>query len=237
MGRLAINCDLGEGESFEVTERLMRLIDAANISCGVHAGSAKSTKDCIALAKRLGVAVGAHPGLPGHGGRGSVDISASEFGDLLGEQLRSFKNYCAEEGAAWNHVKLHGSLYSKVEKDDSFAETYLQVLKEVAPGVSIFALANGRFSGENEVGTPSVCGEIFADRSYQDDGSLTRRADEGTVLTCEDEIVSRLKAYIANGEMKTVSGRSINLQASTLCVHSDTGNALEILQAIRSLLV
>lgn len=235
MGRLEINCDLGEGESFEITKRIMELIDAANISCGVHAGSPETTKACIALASEFGVSVGAHPGLPLSGGRGAATLSSAEFRDLLYQQLGFFRQCCADLGVEWSHVKLHGSLYHKVEVDGDFAETYAEVLKDLAPDVWVYSLAGGRLKDCGCFDRRSLRGEVFADRSYRDDGSLTPRTEPRAVLTQDEDIMRRLKRYLINGVMETATGNTIALNADTLCVHSDTENSLKILKSIRTL--
>jgi len=146
MGELILNCDLGEDECAAQTEQLMALVGAANICCGVHAGSAAKTRATLELAKRYGVMVGAHPGLAIAGGRGSELPSAVELDALLQEQLGCFLRIAGEVDVPVRYVKLHGTLYHAVEQDDALADVTVGMIKALDNSVGIFSLAGGRLA-------------------------------------------------------------------------------------------
>ena len=202
---LDINCDLGEGEPLELTEALMRHITSANI------GSEK-TQECIALAKRYGVHVGAHPR---HAiGRGEVQVSRHEFETLLLEQVGEF-------GDDLHHIKLHGALYHAAESNYIVARQYITILQRKWPGVIIYAKCGGLVHGMAMRDGVPVWGEAFADRRYLPDGRLVPRSAPDALITDVEAAVEQAKELVRR------------LKPQTMCVHSDTPNAVPIAEALR----
>lgn len=215
---MIINCDLGEWESREQTEALMRLIGAANIACGGHAGDRDSIRFCTDLAREHGVLIGAHPGLPAVGGRGEALPSPAQFRELLLTQLQTFYEVTDD----LHHVKLHGSLYHAVERHEFLTEVYVDVLTNHFP-CAVFALAGGSFAKRaTDIGL-RVFSEGFADRGYLPDGSLIPRSEDGALIHDLDVIRDRALSWQANQAIQTV------------CVHSDSPQALDILKVLNSL--
>ena len=236
MGKLILNCDLGENESAEQTERLMALVGAANVCCGVHAGSLEKTRATLECAKRYGVMVGAHPGLAVAGGRGSALPSADELDTLLQEQFGSFLRIAGEVDVPVSYVKLHGSLYHAVEHDDALAAVYLRRIIASDTSLGIFSLAGGRLAQLARAAGISVWEEAFADRGYRQNGQLVPRDQPGALIDDISMAVARMQQWQRTGEMPTVDGGSIAFCAETLCVHSDSPDALELLVALNELL-
>ncbi len=230
------NCDLGENESSEQTERLMSLVGAANICCGVHAGSLEKTRATLELAKRYGVMVGAHPGLSADGGRGAALPSAAELDALLHEQLGDLLRIADEVAVPVSYVKLHGTLYHAVEADPKLAEVYLSCIKSMDTQLGVFCLAGGVFPEVARSAGVKVWEELFADRGYSIDGSLMPRGQAGAVIEDVSVAVERLCAWLATGAMPAGEGGSIALNAQTVCVHSDSPSSLELLVALGELL-
>jgi UPF0271 protein len=232
MDRLLINCDLGENESDAQTERLLGLVDAANICCGIHAGSAWKTRKTLEIAAEKGVLIGAHPGLDLAGGRGGDLPEAGEFGTILTDQIHQFL-LDADRFEIWvSYVKLHGSLYHAVEWDDALAEAYIDVLRSVGSGFGVFALAGGRFQTLAKAAGVKVWEEGFADRGYQADGRLVPRSEKGAVLGAEDAL-KRFEQWRDTGKMAAQNGIEIELKADTFCVHSDSPGSESLLQGLR----
>lgn len=235
MGHILINCDIGENESDERTEKLIAWIDAANICCGVHAGGQSKTRKTLKLAAGAGVMIGAHPGMPADGGRGGELPSAEDFGKLLEKQLTNFIAY-ADHIETWvSYVKLHGSLYHAVEHDEALADVYLHSLQSIGSGFGVFALSGGAFQKKAKRAGLIVHEEIFADRCYRPDGSLVPRSEEGALLDAETAL-RRFQKWRRSGLMDTVSGGTILLEADTICVHSDSPDAETLLAGLRDLL-
>lgn len=231
MGRLIINCDLGENESPDQTSALLSVVDAANICCGVHAGSAAVTANALSLAKARKVMVGAHPGLSGAGGRGSELPDACELTALLELQVGGLLLQAAEIGVAVDYIKLHGSLYNAVERRNDLLECYLTFVAGLSPQIGIFALAGGSCAQLAKSRGIKFWAEAFADRAYQPDGQLVSRQTAGAVLTPEAAL-SRFQQWRTSGHMPTLCGGEFPLEADTLCVHGDSDGALELARAL-----
>lgn len=230
MGSVLINCDLGENESHESTQRLLELVDAANICCGFHAGSLQKTAETIQMIEGKELLVGAHPGMLAEGGRGQETPSVSEFSKLLSDQVDSFLDIAGKYGVKVTYVKLHGSLYHAVEKHRELAETYCGFLSQ--RGLSCFALATGSFlqlAKEREI---TAFAEGFLDRGYEMDGTLVPRSNIGALLGV-DEAVARFRRWQQTGLIQTKSGLDLELRAETLCVHGDSVESETLLARIR----
>ena len=234
MDRLILNCDLGEDEPIERTDELLSLVDAANISCGYHAGNFEKTATALKLAQKYGVKIGAHPGIPIDGGRGSGDIDPTEFRNLLDMQLGTFQETARSLGIAVTHVKLHGILYHAVERNLDLAETYLDFLGQAPQSLAVFSLAGGSLVAAAKARGLEVYQEAFADRDYQSNGSLVPRSEPGALLTAA-EAIRRIAIWQDSGKLPIGSAQRIDLSANTLCVHADSTEALVLLQQLRLL--
>lgn len=233
MARLIINCDLGENETAAQTEALMALVDAANICCGVHAGSLDKTRAALVVAKRCGVMVGAHPGLGLAGGRGGELPTLQAFRELLDEQLATFFALAAEVGVPVAYVKLHGSLYSAVEADAALLSSYMAVLQGVGQKCGLFALAGGRcVAAARELGL-TVYEEVFADRGYTLTGALVPRSSAGALLDVASA-QRRFDTWYETQRMPTNDGRAVCLAADTVCVHSDSPGSLQLIRTLKA---
>ncbi|HAV13677.1 MAG TPA: hypothetical protein DCX06_09355 [Opitutae bacterium] len=233
MAGLILNCDLGENEAAEQTRQFMSLIDAANICCGVHAGSRDKTRETLGMAKEFGVKVGAHPGLFAAGGRGAGLPSIDAFRSLLNVQISSFLELAQELQVDVAYVKLHGSLYSAVEVDEQLLDTYIEVVQQFEPKLGVFGLAGGRCAEKCRSHGLEVWEEAFADRGYNPDGSLVRRSEAGALLNLESA-QARFLHWYEHKNLRIKGGVTITLDAQTLCVHSDSPDALALLAYIRS---
>lgn len=233
MGTIIINCDLGENESDAQTNRMLDRIDAANICCGMHAGSEAKTRRTMQLAAKKGVLIGAHPGLAAAGGRGGELPDADDFRELLQSQLQGFIAF-ADKIETWvSYVKLHGSLYHAVEVNEALADIYLNILKHTGAGLGVTALAGGAFQKKARQTGLVVREEIFADRGYRADGSLVPRHEAGALLEV-DTALSRFEKWLRSGLMDTVEGSAIELRADTICVHADSDGSETLLAGLRN---
>lgn len=235
MGTIILNCDLGENESAEHTERLMARVGAANICCGVHAGNEAKTRATLELAKRYGVMVGAHPGLAVAGGRGADLPSVDEFRVLLEDQMGSFIRLAKEVGVAVRYVKLHGSLYHAVERVDALAAAYLNCIESMDTSLGVFCLAGGSFAKRARAEGLHVWEEAFADRGYTAEGQLVPRGQPGALIDSVPAAVERLQQWQQTGAMSTVDAGSVIFRAETVCVHSDSPDAVQLLEALGGL--
>lgn len=240
MKPIDFNCDLGEGEASALTEALCRHVTSINVACGGHAGDLASMRHCIGLAARFQLRLGAHPGLPGHFGRGPVTRSPSELATLIFDQvtgLRERMNESVASGAVrvpLRHVKLHGSLYPHAEDHPEAAEAFAAVLASRFPGVAAVGMPGRAVESACRQRVPFLA-EGFLDRAYRADGSLVPRSEPGAVIHSPALVLQRLREWIRTGEIVAITGEPLRLPVQTWCLHSDTPGILEIAQCLSDL--
>ena len=236
--RVDLNCDLGESFGpwqLGNEERIFPLISSANIACGYHAGDPATMRRTVQLAKRHGVAVGAHPGLPDLEGFGRRDmgISADEAYELTLYQLGALDAFTRAEGVRLAHVKPHGALYNMAARDAALAEALASAVKAFRDDLVLF----GQPSSEHERTAVKLgvrfAAEVFADRGYRADGTLVPRRDHGAFITDPVEAAARVVAMVRERRVKAVSGEWVELRADTVCLHGDSPQALEWARTIR----
>jgi 5-oxoprolinase (ATP-hydrolysing) subunit A len=218
--RIDLNSDLGEAFGawpMGQDALLMPLISSANVACGFHAGDPGTIRATIRLARKHGVAVGAHPGLPDlvGFGRREMDVTPADVEDMVLYQIGALAAISRSEGVRLQHVKAHGALYNMACRDELLAEA---IAKAVVAGL--------------DAGLP-VAAEAFADRAYQPDGSLAPRSQPGAVIHDVDLVVARAVAMVTEHTVVATSGASIEFEADTLCLHGDTPGAAALATAIR----
>lgn len=230
MKRIDLNCDLGEGAGHDAA--LMPLITSANIACGAHAGDATTMRATVALAREHGVAVGAHPGFEDRANFGRVEqaITGAAAAQLVLEQIARLREIAGE---TLRHVKLHGALYNQVSRDAGLAAAVAEALAERERGLAVFALAGSAFErAARELGL-RVASEVFADRTYQSDGSLTPRAHGEALITDEAKAVAQVLRLVKEGRVRATDGTDVELRADTICLHGDGTHAVEFARRLR----
>ena len=227
-----INCDLGEGLSND--ELLMPYLGSCNIACGGHAGNEQSIKETIRLAKKNQVKIGAHPSYPDpvNFGRLKMDISIESLKKSLILQLSVFKDMSKKENVEIHHIKPHGALYNFLAKDHSTASMILDILENQFSGCFLYCPPNSLIAQLAEERGIPIKKEVFADRNYNDDGSLVSRAESNAVITEVDKALDHIKIMIGERKIRTLNNKYIPIQADTICIHGDNPNALEILKNI-----
>ncbi|MDR0396940.1 MAG: 5-oxoprolinase subunit PxpA [Oscillospiraceae bacterium] len=237
-----LNSDLGEGfGAYRIggDERIIPLITSANLACGMHGGDPVVLMKAIDTCVKHSVAIGAHPGYPDLQGFGrrAMGLTADEADAYVRYQLAAASGMARAQGGEVTHVKLHGALYNRAGADYSFAKAICVGIKKTAPEAALLAL-----SGSVMVKAGLDCGlkvaqEVFADRGYEDDGSLVARHKPGAMILDEDEAVSRVVRMVKEGVVRTVSGGEIGIEADSICVHGDGEKALAFVERIRAALI
>jgi UPF0271 protein len=77
----------------------------------------------------------------------------------------------------------------------------------------------------------TVIHEGFADRAYRGNGQLVSRTETGAVIDDEDGVRAQLHQLI-HGNVMTVDGTLIPVSIQSLCLHSDTPDALVLARMI-----
>ncbi|MDD2319713.1 MAG: LamB/YcsF family protein [Geobacteraceae bacterium] len=238
MVSIDLNCDLGEGRTDTAgagDELLMPLISSANIACGFHASNPLLMEKTVVLAKRYGVAVGAHPSYPDHHsfGRRDMDIHAEELRADLIYQVGALAALCRSAEVPLRHVKVHGALYNRAAVDGETARTVAAAIRDIAPEAIMVCLAGSQMSAAaRELGMRFV-EEAYADRAYAADGTLVPRTREGAVLLDSRQVAERLVRMIREKCVAAVDGSLVPLVFQTVCVHGDTPGGVAMIREIR----
>ncbi|MGN0467591.1 MAG: LamB/YcsF family protein [Acutalibacteraceae bacterium] len=236
-----LNSDLGESfGAYKIgkDDEVIPLISSANVACGFHAGDPLVMSKTVELCKKNGVAVGAHPGfrdLQGFGRR-NMNISPSDAKALITYQVGALDAFCKANGLKMQHVKPHGALYNMAGKDEALARAICEGIYEYDGSLILLGLSGSAMLKEAEkIGLPYAA-EVFADRAYEDDGSLVARSKPGAMITDENEAVERVIVMIKEHKVKTISGKEIEICPHSVCVHGDSAKALCFVEKIRKAL-
>lgn len=230
----ALNCDMGEAFGLYKMgddEGLMPLIDEANVACGFHASDFNHMRKTVRLAKANGVKVGAHPSLPDLQGFGrrEMKIGREELANCIIYQVGALKGFLDAEGMKLNHIKPHGSLYGMAARMEDVANAVCDAADVFK--VPLFGMINTNHQKIYTARGHRFIAEFYADLDYNDEGGLiiTREHDAKDPVDAAEKCVRAIK----EGKVRTVGGREAAVGAETICVHSDTPNAVEIAQAVR----
>ena len=238
---IKLNCDMGE--SFGIwkmglDEEIMPYIDMANLACGFHASDALTMNKSVLLAKKNNVTIGAHPGyqdLVGFGRR-SMSCSDEEISSLVLYQMGALSAFCKAHETCVSYVKPHGGLYHDMMNKENVFKSILSAISSYDKSIKLMILSspqNDEYAAIAEAYNISLLFEVFADRNYNDDGSLVSRAQNNAILDNEEAVINRVKNLKEKGTLFSVTGKELSLTTDALCVHGDTKNALEFIKILK----
>ena len=227
-----INCDMGEGVGNEA--QLMPYINSANIACGYHAGDAATIKELILLCLQHNVHIGAHPSFLDREnfGRTTMQLSGEEVYAIIIEQLTIIETIAKENGTTIHHVKPHGALYNMAAKDAVLAKAIALAVKDFNASLIYIGLSGSVMIEEAKKMGLQIANEVFADRSYQSDGSLTPRTQPNALLEDIDAVTKQVTKFLEENKVRTITGEEIFLATDTICIHGDGEHAVEFAKAI-----
>jgi UPF0271 protein len=239
MKTIDLNADVGElPEDRNVDAELMAWITSCNIACGAHAGSEEQIRRTVRLAKQQGVQIGAHPGYADRENMGRVAqaLEDSELRQLILDQVGLLLKICQEEDTALAYVKTHGALYNQSARDPHMARVISAASREISPDLVVVGLAGSEHvRAAREYGL-MVVEEVFADRRYEADGSLTPRTHPQALITDEQEALQQVLGLAKEGRVRTREGQWLALNADTVCLHGDGAHAVEFARRLREAL-
>jgi UPF0271 protein len=232
-----INCDMGESfgaYTLGQDEEILAYITSANIACGFHAGDPATMRKTVRMAIDNGVGIGAHPGLQDliGFGRRDMDISPKEAYDMVVYQIGSLWGFVRAEGGRMQHVKAHGSLYNMAAKNSGLAEAIAEAVYKVDPELILFGLAGSELINAGKKAGLRTASEVFSDRTYQSDGSLTSRRQPDALIMEDDLAVKQVIRMVNEGKVLSRHGVDVSIQADTVCIHGDGVHALEYARTI-----
>ncbi|THF73194.1 5-oxoprolinase subunit PxpA [Cohnella fermenti] len=233
-----LNVDAGEREDaaqMEEDRQLLASVSSANIACGYHAGNARVMRRTVEWCAELGVAVGAHPGLPDREGFGRRELAvapAEVEADVL-YQLGALQAIAKAAGVPLVHVKPHGALYHMASRRRDLAEAIVRAARAIDPGLAIVGPAASELLRAATAAGLRPVEEGFVDRAYLADGSLAPRSLSGAVHADESAAIGQALSIAERGEARALDGGVAIVKARTLCLHGDTPGAAAFAASLR----
>ncbi|MGM9924472.1 MAG: LamB/YcsF family protein [Bacillus sp. (in: firmicutes)] len=239
MHKIDINCDLGESfGAYRIgrDEEILDFVTSANIACGFHAGDPATMRRTVRLALDKGVGIGAHPGfqdLIGFGRR-EMNISPQEVYDLVVYQIGALYAFVHAEGGKLQHVKPHGAMFNMAAKDAALSEAIAEAVYKVNPELILFGLSGSELvKAGKRIGLRSAH-EVFSDRTYQEDASLTSRKSNNALIIDPHIAIKQVVRMIKDNKVLSLQGTDIDIEANTICIHGDGVTAVEFAKQITS---
>ncbi|WP_026691686.1 LamB/YcsF family protein [Alteribacter aurantiacus] len=236
--RIDLNSDLGESFGNYVIgndEEILDLVSSANIACGYHAGDHNVMQRTVTLAAQKGVGLGAHPGLPDLVGFGRryIEVDPKDVYNMVVYQIGALRGFADLQKIPLQHVKPHGALFNMAAKDRAVADAVARAVHDLDSSLILFGLAGSELVKAGKEKGLSVAEEVFADRTYQGDGSLTPRTMDGAVLHDENDVIDRAVRMVKENQVEAVDGTIVPVKADTICVHGDGPKALAFVKQLR----
>ncbi|WNB92612.1 5-oxoprolinase subunit PxpA [Bacillus sp. NEB1478] len=241
MSVIDINCDMGESFGayrIGTDEEIVKYVTSANVACGFHAGDPATMFKTVKLALEHNVGIGVHPGLPDLAGFGrrNIDITPQEAYEMVVYQIGSLWAFVKAEGGKLQHVKPHGALYNMAAVNNDLSEAIAEAVYKVNPELILFGLANSELVKTGEKIGLRTASEVFADRTYQQDCTLTSRKLPNCMIENDDEAVAQVIRMAKEGKVLTQQDVDVDIKADTVCIHGDGAHALSFAKKIRETL-
>ncbi|BFU77002.1 5-oxoprolinase subunit PxpA [Arcobacter sp. 15-2] len=241
---IKLNCDMGE--SFGIwkmgeDDLIMPYINMANLACGFHSSDSTTMNKSVELAVKHNVTIGAHPSyqdLVGFGRR-SIACTEEEISAIILYQIGALSSFCKVHNTNISYVKPHGALYNDMMKDENIFKSILRAIASFDKTIKLMILSTPdyeRFENIASFYDIELLYEVFADRNYNDDGSLVSRTQTNAVVHNEEDVISRVKILSKDGYIKSINGKKLPIKADTICVHGDGENALSFIKALKKVL-
>lgn len=237
MYKIDLNSDLGEGALFDAD--IIPLITSANVACGFHAGDCALMKKTVELCKLNSVSFGAHPGYPDREnfGRTNMDVTPEQVYEYTLYQLGALGAFAKANGVKMSHVKPHGAMYNMAAKNAELSNAIVDAVKDYDDSLILLALSGSEMIKAAKSKGIKYASEVFADRAYESDGTLRTRKLEGSMITDENEAISRVIRMIKEGKVTSYTGEDIDIEAHSVCVHGDGEKALDFVRALNKAFV
>jgi len=223
---------MGEGIGNEA--QLMPYINTANIACGYHAGDAATMQYVIELCLQYHVNIGAHPSFPDkeNFGRTAMQLPLADVYNIVTDQLKIINTAVEKYNAKLHHVKPHGALYNMAANDAPLAKAIAQAVKDFDASLIYYGLSGSVMIIEAEKLGLKTANEVFADRTYQANGTLTARHQPNALLHDKDAVIKQVLKFIEQNKVTATTGEEIFILADTVCIHGDGTHAVEFAKAI-----
>ena len=241
MPTIDLNSDLAEGFGAYRCgddEAMLSIVSSANVACGFHAGDPEIMARTFRIAKERSVAIGAHPGFPDLWGFGRrrIPYTAGEIERLVAYQLGAAQALAAYAGHRISYVKSHGALGNITEVDRSIADAVVRAMKAVDPSLTLLSIARSEQVKAAEAARVACIPEIYADRGYDEKGTMVPRGQPGAMITDPIKAAARVLVMVQEGAIITNAGTRLETPIESICVHGDSPEAVETARQVRATL-
>ncbi len=241
MNVIDLNCDLGESfgaYKMGCDEKILDFVTSANIACGFHAGDPQTIRKTVKMALERNVGIGAHPGLQDLAGFGrrEMHLSPQEAYDIVVYQIGALYGFVKAEGGKLQHVKPHGALYNMAAKNPALAEAIAEAIYKIDSEMILFGLAGSKLIEAGKKIGLQTASEVFSDRTYQQDGSLTPRSEKDALIKDHQSALNQVIRMVKEGKVLSLQGIDISITAHTICIHGDSEKALDFAKYIHAAL-
>ena len=234
-----INSDMGELNHLLADgtyEKLMDHVSSINVACGGHAGDDEMMAAMVVMAKDKGIKIGAHPSYPdkeNFGREEMEDIDPNELLDSIRDQIEKLVDISSEHEMELTHVKPHGALYNLAVNNEEISQTIAEAIIDVDSSYKAVGLAGSKMLTVFDALGLDTISEGYVDRVYEADGTLRSRKFEDALITDPQKAAEQMKEML-NGNIIASDGSSVPINITSVCVHSDTPNAVDIAQAVKA---
>ena len=234
-----LNADLGESFgawTMGSDNELLDIVTSANVACGFHAGDPLVMTETVSACLAKGVNIGAHPGfddITGFGRRRMEDPHGPKTSASIIYQIGALQSVAKTQNAQVTHVKLHGALANMASEEDELASLCLNAVQAVDEKLAIVAMASTCLQAQAEKLKMPLLREVFADRAYNDNGTLVSRGTPGAVIHDPTLAAERVLKMIETHSVESINGVSVKLVPDTICVHGDNPQAVRMAEALR----
>jgi len=237
-----LNCDLGEKSIHydgKNDQKLMQVINTANIACGYHAGDNETMLSTIKLAKKNNVSIGAHPGFDDkkNFGRKRINLNQKEIKKLITDQINILDEIADKENWKLTHVKPHGALNNMACENYDLSLTIGSAIKEYNPDLIYMILPLTKMESAAKKLNIKFAAEIFADRNYDDSGFLLPRYSKNSMVNNTLEAINNVTRMLENKAIYSCSGKKILCKFDSICIHGDGKLALDIAKQLHTKLI
>jgi UPF0271 protein len=234
-----INCDLGEKSKFHSIENdpeLLTIVNSANIACGFHAGDKETMEMVIKISRDNGVSIGAHPSFndPENFGRKRINLNSLEIKKLIIQQYEILQDIALKHNEIVTHIKPHGALNNMACEDLELASIIANTISEIDKNIIYLVPTGSKMEiTAKKLGMKIAC-EIFADRNYEDDGTLVSRSKPNAIIT-DPEIAKRhVFNMVKNQSLNCLSGKRVPCEIDSICIHGDNISSLNTAKSIKN---
>jgi len=239
MTTIDLNADLGESYGAWRMGRdadMLGIVTSANVACGFHAGDPAEMVRTVRLCLENGVGIGAHPGFNDLNGFGRRQINGTpdlELAAMITYQIGALQAIAASEGAEVRHVKMHGALSNMCMTDRAMSDVFAGAVRKLSANLVIMAVAETEIQRAAEAVGGPVVSEVFADRAYNDDGTLVSRSQPGAVIHDADQAADHVLRMIDDQAITSINGIKVPVRPQTICVHGDNPEAVKLAETVR----